>query len=471
MKTIKTPIYDRLLDISSKNTIYFQLPGHHKRTNQFLDFNILPSFDTTETFGTDNLHEPEEIIFESMREVSRVYGSKESIYLVNGSTSGIHIAMMSVTKPGDSVLIQRNSHVSAYNGSILGRLNVEYIMPEYDSSIQLVGGIDAHKFKELIQNNRSIKACVLLHPSFYGVCSDLSEIIDIAHKNGVIVIVDEAHGPHLSFSDRLPKSAIELGADMVIHSAHKTLPSLTQTAVLHICSDRVNIDRVRSVSRLLQTTSPSYIFMTSIEKAVAYMDSFKGREDLDTLIGNINRFNESISKIDRIKLLGNKSESLFYDRDITKIHFEIEGIRGTDLIDILHRDYNINMEYADFRYVIGVTSVMNTEDDFKYLEDALGEIASYNTYDETEDLDMKLIEPKQIIPIYEAFNSENKTVKLVESVGSVSASYIIPYPPGIPQLAPGELITDEHVEIVEKYKDKGISIVGLNKDMIDIVGV
>lgn len=471
MRNIKTPIYNRLLDISSKDIIYFQLPGHNKKTNTGLDFNLIPSFDTTETYGTDNLHEPEDIILESMTEVSRVYRSKSCIYLVNGSTCGLHIAMMSVTKPGDTVLIQRNSHVSAYNGSIIGRLNVQYIMPEYDAKRQLVGGIDVSKFEETIENNPKIKACVLLHPSFYGVCSNLKEIIEIAHNNEVIVIIDEAHGPHLSFSDKLPDSAIDLGADLVIHSAHKTLPSLTQTAVLHICTDRVNPDRVRTVSRLLQTTSPSYVFMTSIEKAVAFMDSLEGRRALDELLYNINRFVDRLSRIDRIKLLGEKSDGLFFERDITKIHFEIEGIKGTDLIDMLHRDYNINMEYADLRYVIGVCSVMNTEEDFNHLANALDDIASSFKYDVTEKLDVKLIEPKQIIPIYEAFNSETKTVKLRESIGSVSASYIIPYPPGIPQLAPGELITEKHIELAEMYTDKGISIVGMNKDKIDIIEV
>lgn len=471
MRNIKTPIYNRLLDISSKDIIYFQLPGHNKKTNTGLDFNLIPSFDTTETYGTDNLHEPEDIILESMTEVSRVYRSKSCIYLVNGSTCGLHIAMMSVTKPGDTVLIQRNSHVSAYNGSIIGRLNVQYIMPEYDAKRQLVGGIDVSKFKETIENNPKIKACVLLHPSFYGVCSNLKEIIEIAHNNEVIVIIDEAHGPHLSFSDKLPDSAIDLGADLVIHSAHKTLPSLTQTAVLHICTDRVNPDRVRTVSRLLQTTSPSYVFMTSIEKAVAFMDSLEGRRALDELLYNINRFVDRLSRIDRIKLLGEKSDGLFFERDITKIHFEIEGIKGTDLIDMLHRDYNINMEYADLRYVIGVCSVMNTEEDFNHLANALEDIASSFKYDVTEKLDVKLIEAKQIIPIYEAFNSETKTVKLRESIGSVSASYIIPYPPGIPQLAPGELITEKHIELAEMYTDKGISIVGMNKDKIDIIEV
>lgn len=471
VRNIKTPIYDRLKEISSKDITYFQLPGHKKRVNSSLDFNLLPSFDTTETYGTDNLHEPQEIISESMKEISRVYKSQNSLYLVNGSTSGIHIAMMSVTKPGDTVLIQRNSHVSAYNGSIIGRLNVEYIMPEYDAKRQIVGGLDVAKFKEIVECNPSIKACILLHPSFYGLCSNLREIIEIAHKNGIIVIVDEAHGPHLSFSDKLPDSAIDLGADLVVHSAHKTLPSLTQTAILHICTDRVSIDRVRTVSRLLQTTSPSYIFMTSIEKAVAYMDSNEGRLALDELVCNVVKFNDRISKIDGIKLLDEKSDKLFFERDITKIHLEIEGIKGTDLIDILHRDYNINMEYADLRYVIGVASVMNTKEDFDRLADAIEDIVKRVSFDNTEQIDMKLLVPKQIIPIYEAFNSDTKTVKLKESIGFVSASYIIPYPPGIPQLAPGELITEKHIEMVEMYGDKGISIVGLNEDKIDIIEV
>ncbi len=466
---IKTPIYNKLKTISQKKIYDFQFPGHKKRIDLGLDFNTIPFLDTTETYETDNLHDPNGIIYDSMREVSRVYGTKESVYMVNGSTAGIHIAMLSCTKPGDTILMQRNSHIASYNGSIIGRIKTEYIMPKYDSINQIVGGIDVDEFKDIVEN-KAIEACVLLHPSFHGLCSDLAELIKIAHDNDVIVIVDEAHGPHLSFTDKLPKSAIELGADIVIHSAHKTLPSITQTAILHICSDRVDINRVYKFSRLLQTTSPSYVFMTAIEKAVAFMDSPIGKQRMDELINSANEFYTSISKIDRVKLL--EDNDLYFNRDFTKIFVQLKGIRGVDLRDTLHYEYGVDMEYADYKHVVGSASVMNESDDFKMLAKFIGEISKNKPYEQIDEAKIGIIKPIVGIPIYEAFNLESRRINLKDSVGNISGSYIVPYPPGIPQLTPGEIIQREHVELVEELKRKGISIVGFNEDsMIDIIEV
>lgn len=468
---IKTPIYDKLKRIS-KNKIYdFQFPGHKKRVDGGLDFDLIPFLDTTETYDTDNLHDPSGIIHESMREVCRVYGSKESLYLVNGSTSGLHIAMLSCTKPGDTILLQRNSHIATYNGSIIGRLKTEYIMPKYDSKNQIVGSIDPEEFKKIIEANESITACVLLHPSFHGLCSDLEKIIKIAHENDVLVIVDEAHGPHLSFTDRLPKSSIELGADIVIHSAHKTLPSITQTAILHICSERVEVEKVYKFSRLLQTTSPSYVFMTAIEKAVSFMNSETGKNRLNELIDMSEDFYTRISEHDRVKLLDDND--LYFERDITKIFIEVAGLKGSDLRDSLHYDYGIDVEYADYKHIVGSASVMNEKEDFNMLASVIEEICNSKPYDNFDVADIGLIRPQVGIPIYDAFYASTRSVSLSDSIGCISGSYIVPYPPGIPQLAPGEIITVEHVELVSELFSKGISIVGFdeNNTLIDIIEV
>lgn len=429
---------------------------------------MIPDYDLTETFNTDNLHNPVGIIRESMEEIKRIYGSRESFYIVNGSTSALHIAMMSATNPGDKILIQRNSHMSVYNGTILCKLNAEYLMPKYDLEKEIIGSLDVAEF-ELKTRRKDIKAAVILNPSFYGLCPDLEKIIEIAKSRDIILIVDEAHGPHLKFNKKLPLSAVELGADFVIHSTHKTLPALTQTSLLHICSEKVDIERVRQVSRILQTSSPSYIFLTSMEQAVGYMDTDKARIKLSKLIDDIIIFENNIKKIDGIKLV--EDNDLFYKKDITKIIFGLDGISGDDLRNNLHENYGIDMEYADLNYVVGILSVMNDKGDLIRLEDAIKEIAkNRNTHNPIEKKIQNLIYPEIDKSIQEAFYSEKERIPLEDSIGRTSASYIIPYPPGIPQLAPGEIIKEDHILLVEEMKSK-IEIIGLIGDRQDLIEV
>lgn len=451
----------------------FQFPGHRKRKNKLIDYNLLPDFDTTETYGTDNLHKPVEVIADSMKEIARVYGTHSSLYGINGSTGALHIAMMSAMEANDRVLIQRNSHVATYNGSIIGDFKASYILPQYDPESQVIGGITPEEFENELKKEK-FKACLLLHPSFYGICSDLKTIIDIAHKNDVTVIVDEAHAPHLSFSDRLPKSAIELGADLVIHSAHKTLPAITQTAILHNVTNRVTTEKIAQVSRMLQTTSPSYIFMTVVEQAVAYMDSQEGRKKLDDIISYLEAFQEKMNKLEGVTVLGDNQPELFYDRDQTKLMIEIKGIGGARLRDILHKDFSIDMEYADLKHVIGVVTVMNEKEDLLKLADAIETIASSDSYEkiEREYPDMSLIRPETVIASNKAYYAKTETIEIKKAAGRIAASYMTPYPPGIPQLAPGEKIKEEHIELVKELREIGIPIVGPkgeNGELIDVI--
>ena len=429
-------------------------------------------FDTTETFGTDNLHSPEGIIEESMEEIAKVYGVKHSLYVVNGSTGALHIALMSATNPGDRILIQRNSHIGVYNGAILSGLDVEYLMPYYDQENQVVGDLKKEEVLKVLNENEDIKAIVLLHPSFYGICGNLKEIIDICHERNIIVIVDEAHGPHMYFNERLPKSACELGADLIIHSSHKTLPAMTQTALLHVNSDRVDIDDVRLMSRMLQTTSPSYIFMTNTELAVNFTDSENGRKRLSDICEAIDELEEKLSNVKGIHVLSRKQDELFYSRDFTKLMIEIEGIKGARLRNILHEDYSIDMEYADLRHVIGIVTLMNTREDIVKLYEAILDINENYEKIKIHEFENPLIRPDVVMSISKAFYANSEILKLEDAVGRISASYINPYPPGIPQLAPGERITKEHLDLVKELSEVGISIVGLkgkDKNLIKVV--
>ena len=204
----------------------------------------------------DNLLDPRGIIKESQDLAARVYGSKATYYSVNGSTGSNYIAMAAITKPGDKVLVQRDSHKSIYNGLVLNRLEPIYIYPNYSEEHHLLTGLDPELIEKSIQDNPDVKAVIITNPNYYGVCSNLEEIVRVVHKYDKVLMVDEAHGSHLVFSDKLPLSAIEAGADIVIHSTHKTLASLTQTSMIHICSDRVDLNRLRSASTSLPPPAP-----------------------------------------------------------------------------------------------------------------------------------------------------------------------------------------------------------------------
>lgn len=469
---LKTPLYDGIKKVSKSVKIDFQFPGHRKKTAGFVWKELLPDFDTTETYGTDNLHFPVGIIEQSLEEAAKAYGAKHSIYIVNGSTGANHIAFATLTKPGDKVLIQRNSHISTYNAAIVNQLNCEYILPTYDQDEHIIGGIDVEEFEKKLASDPDIKMVALLNPSFYGICSDIERIVEIAHAHDVSVLVDEAHGTHLAFSNELPKSAIRMGADMVVQSIHKTLPALTQTAILHVGTDRVELDKLQAMSRMFQTTSPSYIFMISIEQAIAFMTSQEGQQRMKNILAGIRRFEQRIESMENAYVYNKKSSPNFVDRDPMKLIVGVNGLTGTELLDKLHDDYEINLEYADYYHAIGIVTLMNDPEELDVLADAIEKISKEVDNTEVASIHVPVITPNVSVGISEAFHSDFERVPLTESIGRISASYINPYPPGIPQLAPGEVITEELLELVRILKEKKITIVGLQgpkKDMINVM--
>ena len=268
---MKTPVFDALKKLKEEDSVFFHMPGH-KGKNTLVNWGeLIPEVDTTETIGMDNLLDPRGIINESQELAAKVFGAKSTHYGVNGSTGSIYIALATITKPGDKILVQRNCHKAVYNAMILNRLNPVYIYPNYNEKHHVMTGIDPEDVDEALSKDKDIKAVVLTYPTYYGVCSDLESIANIVHKHNRILMVDEAHGPHMTFSDSLPKSALACGADIVIHSTHKTLPSFTQTSMIHVGSDRIDVNKLRDRFQLYTTTSPSYLFIASNEIATAYM--------------------------------------------------------------------------------------------------------------------------------------------------------------------------------------------------------
>lgn len=470
---MKTPVFDALNKLMEENSVFFHMPGH-KGKNTLINWgDYIPFIDTTETEGMDNLLDPRGIIQESQELAAKVFGAKYTQYAVNGSTGSIYIALATITKPGDKILVQRNCHKAVYNAMILNRLNPVYMYPNYNEEYHVMTGLDPKEIDEILSEDDEIKVVVITYPNYYGVCSDLETIANIVHKHNRILMVDEAHGPHMTFSERLPKSALECGADIVIHSTHKTMASFTQTSMIHVGTDRVDLNKLRDRFQLYTTTSPSYLFTASNEIATAYMDTEEAKKKLEW---NIDKCEETIKRLNSIARVfvftGDENDKTIFAKDNTKILFRIDGMKGSQVKKQLYAKYNIRLEMTDYYYALALTSLMNEEEDYERLIAAVEDLAKTGPYEDITPVSIKMPTPEVIMPIYEAYHSSKKQVELKYSIGKISATSIIPYPPGVPLVVPGEEITQELYDQITFLMENGIEIVGLmgyNKDRLVVV--
>ncbi len=470
---MKTPVFEALKNLMEENSVSFHMPGHKGRNALVNWREYIPYADITELDGMDNLLEPRGIIQESQEYAAKVFGAKATYYGVNGSTGSNYIALATITKPGDKVLIQRSCHKSIYNGLILNRLNPVYLYPNYNENYNVLTGLFPEDIDKILRNQPDIKAIVLTYPNYYGVCYDLKAVADIVHKHNKVLMVDEAHGPHMGFSDKLPMSALQAGADIVSHSTHKTLPSFTQTSLLHVNSDRIDLNKLRDRYQLYTSTSPSYLFTLSNEAACAYMDSREGKNKLDWNIEKCKEVIERLNKIDRVHVFtGDPDDKTIVARDLTKILISIDGISGSQIMKRLKSEYNIRLEMADYYYALIFCTLMNEEEDYDRLIAAIEDLAKKSEHEEIEYVNTKMPEPKIVISPAEAYFGKKDQVQLKDAIGRISAAPIIPYPPGIPLVAPGEEITKEIYEHILFLMDNGLEIVGLmgyNKDKVVVV--
>lgn len=449
---MKRPLSEKINEV--KNKISFGMPGH--KGKNFFDLDI--KRDLTEIYGTDNLLNPSGVIDDLHKEISKVFGSKESFMTTNGSTGALHIAMAMATRPGDKVLIQRNTHKSIYNGLLLNDLDPVYLNTIYDKDRAMYFGIDLDELGEKIEENK-IAACVLVSPNYFGGILRLKEIIEILHEKDIPVIVDEAHGAHLYFSDLKKYSALDAGADLVINSTHKMIPSLTQAALIHRGTDRFSHEDLLKYINIYNTTSPSYLLMLSIEAGLAYMDR-EGRSEL-------------IKRAEEIK---NLKETINYDLDLShesviandpmKFLFRIAGMTGEEVVEDFIINKDIRLEMGDLYYALGIVSPINTSEELKSLSDA---ILSYGDgpYKKIIPQDFPLPE-KRLLP-KEAFLSEGERISYKDASGRISKEIIGAYPPGVPLVAFGEVITEEIIETIDEFLDEGIEVIGLLGDEIEVV--
>ena len=466
-------ILSGLKKLKNDDLVSFHVPGH--KTGKIFEklgykdiLEKIYTLDTTEIDGTDNLHNAKEIIKYSQDRAARVFNSDETIYLVNGTTCGVEAAIMATCHPKSKVIVNRDCHQSVINACILGDIEPIYISSKICKKTNIIMGVDFEDTKSVIDQNLDAKALVLTYPTYYGRTFDLKSICDYAHSKNMIVIVDEAHGAHLQLSDDLPKSAIEQGADIIIQSTHKTLPAFTQSSMMHIKGKKIDVNKIKAMLRFLESSSPSYMFLTSLELAVDIYDKY-GKKLMNNLIKNIENF--------KSKFKNNENIIIDNNMDKTKIFISLKkyGITGYDLDSILREKYKIQVELSNYYGVLLICTIGNDEEDFIKLEKALEDLLLNITKEKTlQDTNYPECIPKKILNPRDAFYSNKKTVKLEDSIGKISGEYIIPYPPGISLISPGEIITQEIITYIQQGVKSGMIVSGMrdvNLDYIDVIDI
>jgi len=475
----KTPIFDAVKKYYQEGNISFVVPGHKQGNGlpefkEYVGANVL-GIDVTCFPDTDNICNPKGVIAEAERLAAEAYGADHAFFLVNGTTSGIQAMIMTVCEPGDEIIIPRNAHKSAFGGLIMSGARPVYIEPEMNREFGISMGVTPEKVEWALLTHPNAKAVFLINPNYYGTASDLVKIVEIAHAYGVPVVVDEAHGAHLKFNPELPISAMEAGADLAASSTHKLAGSLTQSSMLFLKEGLVNPKKVKAVLNLTQTTSPSYILLSSLDVARKQIAT-KGEELIGRAVTLANWVREEFKKIPGIKLFGEDlvGQPGCYGFDPTKITINVRnlGMSGYEMEKILRSKYRIQVELSDLYNAMFLITLGDSWESVTYLVKCVKEIAGERSYNNV----IKICPPVPGIPLLslsprEAFYSSTRVVNLQEAAGEISAEAIMAYPPGIPLICPGEVITQEIIDYVNILKQENADLQGTEDPNIDTIKV
>lgn len=456
-------LYSRLKAYSDTDYYGFHMPGHKR--NQIRFGEGLPyGIDITEIEGFDDLHHADGIIKEAQQEAARLYGAEETKFLVNGSTAGILSAVLGCTKKGDQILVARNCHKSVYHAIFLNELEPVYLWPGFSRQFQLNTEISVSAVKAALTKHSRIKAVVIVSPTYDGVVSDIESIAEAVHERGIPLIVDEAHGAHFGFHPYFPENALKKGADVVIHSLHKTLPSLTQTALLHMRGEYIDKRRISSYLDMLQSSSPSYILMASIHECIRMLREEK-EQLFEPYVRNLDTLRKNLQNLKHLKLV----QTEHYDRSKLVISVRHTDMSGRELYRELLEKYHLQMEMAVGSYVLAMTSPGDTKEGFARLEQALFELDAAAKLRENvqEDDIAKLPENPVICTSAKAAlcgAKETTYLPVEKSEGMISLEYAYLYPPGCPMIVPGERISRECIKRLAGYQKLGFKIEGLEKE-------
>lgn len=470
----KTPLVDALKNFDKISPAYFCIPSHHRGKGASSSFTevfgkTVLKYDLTETPLTDDLHEADGAIKEAESLASELFGSDRTFFLVNGTTCANEAMIISSVCEGEKILVARNCHKSVLMGMIISGASPVYIEPEISGVFSAFGSISPEKVKLAFKNHPDIKAFILTSPTYYGIGSDLQKIADICHSHGALLLVDEAHGSHFAFSDKLPKTALSCGADMVSQSTHKTLNSMTQSSMLHVKGSLVDISKVDAALKIVQSTSPSYILMASLD-AARQNAALNGRTAVCRMLDITSYIRSTLSSIDGVSCPENVDGNEVFSFDKTRIVFSVKGISGFYLSEILFEKYNICCEMADNYNVVSIIGSSDSYEDADRLINAVKEIAATVNSGKIKEFSLPHRPPMAMTP-RKAFFAKSTRTNFKDSVGKVSAEIIAPYPPGIPVIYPGEVITEEIYEFISEAIKDGRHIHGFSDKSMETIKI
>lgn len=483
-------LINRLKAYKDSRIYPFHMPGHKRlqlggikgeTARSGMDFPNPFFVDITEVEGFDNLHHAQGILKQSMEWAARVYGADRTWYLINGSTCGILASVCGCTRPGGHILMSRNCHKAAYHAAYINHLRTSYVYPQDLPGLGIQGGILPEDVEKALEEHRDIQAVFIVSPTYDGVVSDVSKIADIVHRKGIPLIVDEAHGAHFRFGKWFPDSALDMGADAVIQSVHKTLPSLTQTALLHIKGNYVNSRNIERYLSIFQSSSPSYVFMASIENSIFVMDRMQRERDsvqMKEYEAHLMDLRRRLASMKNLRLVDRDIVGMggVWDLDVSKIVVSTRGtaLSGADLSSILREKYHLEMEMCGADYVTAITTVFDSPEGLQRLGDSLEEIDADVTGTPGSREDGPAVygmRAQAQCCLREAMESPSRPVLLKGSEGKISAEFVYLYPPGIPILAPGENIARNILDVIEEYIKKGLPIQGPEDESLETLRV
>lgn len=465
----RAPLFEAVTAYRKRRPGYFCIPGHRYERG-ISDLwrrevgDAIFSYDLTEASGLDDLHAPEGAIREAQELLAELYGAKHSYFLVNGSTCGNEAMLLATLAPGDKVLVPRNAHKSILMGLILSGAVPVWILPEYLEDHGLWGGVKPHTVAQALDGHPDCRAVCLVSPTYQGFCSDLQAVADICHSRGALFLVDEAHGGHLYFSERFPRGALRQGADLCVQSFHKVTGALTQSSVLHIGSDRIAPGQVEAALKLVQSTSPSYLLMVSLDLARREL-ALHGTELMDELYALSRKARDGLNAVPGIRCLGSGPDApgIFpgaagpwgiagLDPSRLAIHVGGLGIDGDTFRRLLFDRHNIDLEMAQGDTALAILTTANTADDVENLLNAVrqtaaepAKAASHRSGNHSVPVCPAVLSslPPAVLSPREAWFAPKKSVPWKEAAGCIAGESLIPYPPGIPLICPGERLTPE----------------------------
>ncbi len=476
----RAPLAAAMKAYAASGVLAFHTPGHKQGLGAHP---LLRDFVTAEGLRAevsladelDDLHRPESCLKEAQEKAARLWGADEAFFAVNGTTGAIHAMLLAALSLGDEVIVPRNIHRSVVGGLVLCGARPVYIVPERDEMLGIAHGVTASSVRRALEKHPAARAVLAVYPTYYGVASELEEIAAAAHEKGVPLLVDEAHGAHLRFSDALPTDAISCGADLVAQSTHKLLGAMTQASMLFRKDRRVPAERVRRAASLLATTSPNYLLMASLDIARLQME-----ENGEQLVARAVRLSEelraAVNELPGLWCFGRErmGRAGAAALDLTKLTVNVSGLglSGEEAMRLL-REKNIQAELADERNVLFIVSMADTERETRRLFDALSALSRENAGRQSLAIPSVLTPPDLVAELTprETFYAARQSVPLAQAAGCIAAEEVTFYPPGIPAIVPGERISTEAVEYLREMMLLGLKVTGARDPSLQWIDV